>query len=77
MSILANLTLAPRDPILGLTESFVADSRPGKVNLGVGVYLGEDGKVPLLDLSLIHISTSPLGGAGSPTPREEPPWLRS
>ncbi|MGC3993945.1 MAG: amino acid aminotransferase [Propionicimonas sp.] len=48
MSILTNVPLAPRDPILGLTEAFVADTRPGKVNLGVGVYLGEDGKVPLL-----------------------------
>ena len=49
MSILADVPLAPRDPILGLTEAFVADPRPDKVNLGVGVYLGEDGKVPLLD----------------------------
>jgi aromatic-amino-acid transaminase len=48
MSILADVPLAPRDPILGLTEAFVADPRPDKVNLGVGVYLGEDGKIPLL-----------------------------
>jgi aromatic-amino-acid transaminase len=40
--------MAPRDPILGLTEAFVADTRASKVNLGVGAYLGEDGKVPLL-----------------------------
>ncbi|MFZ0529779.1 MAG: amino acid aminotransferase [Propionicimonas sp.] len=49
MSILSSLPLAPRDPILGLTEAFVSDTRADKVNLGVGVYLGEDGKVPLLD----------------------------
>ncbi|MEN0071622.1 MAG: amino acid aminotransferase [Propionicimonas sp.] len=49
MSILASVPLAPRDPILGLTEQFAADPRPGKVNLGVGVYLDETGKVPLLD----------------------------
>ena len=48
MSILTNLDMAPRDPILGLTEAFVADDRAGKVNLGVGVYLGEDGRIPLL-----------------------------
>ena len=48
MSILASVPLAPRDPILGLTEQFVADPRGGKVNLGVGVYLDENGKVPLL-----------------------------
>jgi aromatic-amino-acid transaminase len=49
MSILSSVPMAPRDPILGLTEAFVADTRADKVNLGVGVYLGEDGKVPLLD----------------------------
>lgn len=41
--------LAPRDPILGVTEAFNADSRPTKVNLGVGVYYDENGKLPLLD----------------------------
>jgi aromatic-amino-acid transaminase len=49
VSILSNVPMAPRDPILGLTEAFVADTRADKVNLGVGVYLGADGKVPLLD----------------------------
>ena len=41
--------MAPRDPILGLTEAYNADKNPRKVNLGVGVYTGDDGKVPLLD----------------------------
>jgi len=41
--------MAPRDPILGLTEAFNADSNPRKVNLGVGVYYDENGKVPLLE----------------------------
>ncbi len=40
--------LAPRDPILGLTEAFAADPRPNKVNLGVGVYYDDDGKIPVL-----------------------------
>jgi aromatic-amino-acid transaminase len=40
--------LAPRDPILGLNESFNADPNPGKVNLGIGVYLNDDGKIPLM-----------------------------
>jgi aromatic-amino-acid transaminase len=44
----AALTLAPADPILGLNEAFGADARAHKVNLGVGVYLGNDGKIPLL-----------------------------
>jgi len=48
-SLFSAVELAPADPILGVTEAFNADTRPGKVNLGVGVYLGEDGKIPLLD----------------------------
>lgn len=39
---------AEPDPILGLTEAFLKDPRPEKVNLGVGVYLNEQGKVPIL-----------------------------
>ena len=47
-SIFAAVELAPRDPILGLTEQFVADPNPAKVNLGVGVYFDAAGKLPLL-----------------------------
>jgi aromatic-amino-acid transaminase len=47
-SLFAAVELAPRDPILGLTEAFNADTRPGKVNLGVGVYYDDNGKIPLL-----------------------------
>jgi len=48
-SIFSSVELAPRDPILGLTEAFNTDSRPGKVNLGVGVYYNDQGRIPLLD----------------------------
>ncbi|HIT75964.1 MAG TPA: aspartate/tyrosine/aromatic aminotransferase [Candidatus Avipropionibacterium avicola] len=48
MSLLSSVERAPRDPILGLTEAFQADDRQTKVNLGVGVYMDESGKVPLL-----------------------------
>jgi aromatic-amino-acid transaminase len=41
--------MAPRDPILGITEAFNADTNPKKVNLGVGVYTDDNGKVPLLE----------------------------
>ncbi len=47
-SLFAPVELAPRDPILGLTEQFNADSRSQKVNLGVGVYGDENGRLPLL-----------------------------
>jgi len=40
--------MAPRDPILGLNEAFNADTRATKVNLGVGVYCDDSGKIPLL-----------------------------
>jgi aromatic-amino-acid transaminase len=40
--------MAPRDPILGLNEQFGADTRPGKVNLGVGVYFNDEGELPVL-----------------------------
>ena len=48
MSLFAAVEMAPRDPILGLNEQFNADTTPGKVNLGVGVYYDENGKLPLL-----------------------------
>jgi aromatic-amino-acid transaminase len=40
--------MAPGDPILGLTETYLADPRPNKVNLGVGIYVDEQGRIPLL-----------------------------
>ena len=47
-SIFAAVEMAPRDPILGLNEAFNADTRTTKVNLGVGVYFNDEGKIPLL-----------------------------
>jgi aromatic-amino-acid transaminase len=49
LTLLGAVEMAPRDPILGVTEAFAADQNPRKVNLGVGVYCGEDGRVPLLE----------------------------
>ncbi len=48
-SLLAGVAMAPRDPILGVTETFNADTNPRKVNLGVGVYYDDNGKVPVLE----------------------------
>ncbi len=47
-TLFSAVTLAPRDPILGLNEAFNADARTTKVNLGVGVYFDDKGKIPLL-----------------------------
>ena len=43
-----HLDLAPADPILGLTETFKADTHPDKINLGVGVYQDTNGRTPVL-----------------------------
>ncbi|MBU3740353.1 MAG: aspartate/tyrosine/aromatic aminotransferase [Rhodoferax sp.] len=48
MSLFSAVEMAPRDPILGLNEQFAADTHPAKVNLGVGVYYDDEGKLPLL-----------------------------
>ncbi|MBE2290947.1 MAG: aromatic amino acid aminotransferase, partial [Xanthomonadaceae bacterium] len=47
MSFFSSVDLVPGDPILGLTEAFNADPRPTKVNLGVGIYYDEQGRIPL------------------------------
>ena len=52
MSLFSTVELAPRDPILGMNEAFNADPNPAKVNLGVGVYFDEHGKLPILQCVL-------------------------
>ncbi|PAV01167.1 aromatic amino acid aminotransferase [Arsenophonus sp. ENCA] len=46
--MLENIIAAPADPILGLAESFNADPRKQKINLGIGVYKDESGKTRIL-----------------------------
>lgn len=48
-SLFSSVEMAPHDPILGVTEAFNADPNPNKVNLGVGVYTDDEGKVPVLE----------------------------
>ena len=48
-SLFASVEQAPHDPILGVTEKYKADPNPNKVNLGVGVYTNDEGKVPVLE----------------------------
>jgi aromatic-amino-acid transaminase len=67
--------MAPSDPILGVTEAYVADKNPKKVNLGVGVYTDDAGKIPLLDCvrhaeserlkSVPHRGYLPIDGLGA------------
>ncbi|GAA0782649.1 MULTISPECIES: amino acid aminotransferase [Pseudomonadati] len=46
--IFSQVSQAPADPILGLTDTFKADTRAHKVNLGVGIYKDEAGQTPVL-----------------------------
>ena len=64
MSLFDKVEMAPRDPILGLNEQFLADTRSGKVNLGVGVYFDENGKLPLL--KCVAEAEQQLVAAGKP-----------
>ena len=62
-SLLSTVEMAPRDPILGITEAFNADTNPRKVNLGVGVYCDDNGKVPVLECvrrAELKLAESPL-----------------
>jgi len=45
----ADVEAAPRDLILGVTEKFVADPNPEKMNLGVGAYRTDEGKPLVLE----------------------------
>ncbi|MEO5733178.1 MAG: amino acid aminotransferase [Rubrivivax sp.] len=63
-SLFATVELAPRDPILGLTEQYNADPNPAKINLGVGVYLDDKGQLPVLQCvaaaeAALHSSAKP------------------
>jgi aromatic-amino-acid transaminase len=65
-SLFSQVEMAPRDPILGLNEQFNADPNPNKVNLGVGVYYDDAGKLPLLRCvaeaeAHLHASPKPRG----------------
>ncbi|CBL44893.1 Aromatic-amino-acid transaminase [gamma proteobacterium HdN1] len=66
VSLFARVEMAPRDPILGLNEQFNADTNPAKVNLGVGVYYDDNGKLPLLRCvqqaeAQLHATPKPRG----------------
>ena len=41
---LTHVSMAPPDPILGLSTGYKNDKDPRKVNLGIGAYRTEDGK---------------------------------
>ena len=63
-TIFSAIPMAPRDPILGITEAFHADTNPNKINLGVGVYYDDNGKVPLLEC--VQEAEKQITAQGSP-----------
>ncbi len=65
-SLLAAVEMAPKDPILGVTEGFNADTNPRKINLGVGIYCDDDGKVPLLEC--VRDAQRAIAAKGAPLP---------
>ena len=56
----------PGDPILSLNEDFQRDPRPHKVNLSIGIYFDEAGRVPLL--GCVREAEARLLAAGGPKP---------
>jgi aromatic-amino-acid transaminase len=49
MSFFQHLEPYAGDPILTLNEAFLADPRPDKVNLSIGIYFDDEGRIPVLD----------------------------
>ena len=73
-----HLDLYPGDPILGLNEAFQRDPRPHKVNLSIGIYFDDEGRIPVLDC--VHQAEAQMLAAAGPkpyTPIEGVPAMRA
>ena len=54
------------DPILSLNEAFHADPRPHKVNLSIGIYFDDAGRIPVL--GCVHEAEAQMLAAAGPKP---------
>jgi aromatic-amino-acid transaminase len=54
------------DPILSLNEDFQKDPRPGKINLSIGIYFDDAGRIPVLDS--VRRAEAIVGAAAGPKP---------
>ena len=54
----------PGDPILSLVETFKNDPRPEKVNLSIGIYFDDEGKMPVLE----SVNRAETARAATPAP---------
>jgi aromatic-amino-acid transaminase len=76
-SVFSHLDRYPGDPILGLNEAFQADPRTGKVNLSIGIYFDDDGRIPVLaSVRAAEAQMLAAGGAKSYLPMEGHPGMR-
>ncbi len=54
------------DPILALVEVFNADPRPNKVNLSIGIYFDEQGRIPVM--RSVQLAEARVVAMGGPKP---------
>ena len=66
------------DPIFAIVEAFLRDPRPGKVNLSIGIYFDEEGRLPVLpSVQQAESRILAAGGAKSYLPMEGDPQARA
>jgi len=63
MSVFAHLDPYAGDPILSLNEAFQKDTRPHKINLSIGIYFDDEGRIPVL--ASVHEAEAQMLAAGS------------
>ncbi len=54
------------DPILSLNEDFQKDPRPHKINLSIGIYFDDAGRIPVLES--VKLAEAKVVAAGGPKP---------
>jgi aromatic-amino-acid transaminase len=64
MSLFSHLEPYAGDPILSLNEAFQTDPRPHKVNLSIGIYFDDAGRIPVLE-SVRAAEAQMLAAAGT------------
>ncbi|MCE2656897.1 MAG: aromatic amino acid transaminase [Rubrivivax sp.] len=78
MSVFQHLDPYAGDPILSLNEAFQRDPRPHKVNLSIGIYFDDEGRIPVLDcVAQAEAQLLAEGGAKSYLPIEGSPAARA
>jgi aromatic-amino-acid transaminase len=66
MSFFSHLEPYAGDPILSLNDAFQKDPRSDKVNLSIGIYFDDEGRIPVLDC--VRQAEAQMLAAGGPKP---------